>query len=157
MRIRSASGPGKNCGAPRQVLAETHGSSGLRGSGAQAPAASQARTRAMRGWLKMTWNRWYAFKSYLRSTIWTVPLFAILAEQASFRVLMALTPGLGGIPGFTYSQEGTVAAMDWVIGSSITYMTFAFGMLLVAIQVSGGQLTPRIVATALLRDNAIRL
>src|SRR5262249_30394600 len=29
--------------------------------------------------------------------------------------------------------------------------------LLVAIQVSGGQLTPRIVATALLRDNAIRL
>src|SRR5262245_44364861 len=105
----------------------------------------------MEGGLKMTWNRWYAFKSYLRSTIWTVPLFAILAEQATFRILMALTPGLGGIPGFTYSDAGTVAAMDWVIGSSITYMTFAFGMLLVAIQVSGGQLTPRIVATTLLR------
>jgi len=104
----------------------------------------------------MTWNRWYAFKSYLRSTIWTVPLFAILAEQASFRILMEISPGLGGIPGFTYSQTGTLAAMDWVIGSSITYMTFAFGMLLVAIQVSGGQLTPRIVATTLLRDNAIR-
>ena len=104
----------------------------------------------------MTWNRWYALKSYLRSTIWTVPLFAILAEQATFRILMALTPGLGGIPGFTYSEAGTVAAMDWVIGSSITYMTFAFGMLLVAIQVSGGQLTPRIVATTLLRDNTIR-
>src|SRR5262249_23574496 len=102
-------------------------------------------------------RRRHAFKSYLRSTIWTVPLFAIVAEQVSFRVLMALSPGLGGIPGFTYSQDGTVAAMDWVIGSSITYMTFAFGMLLVAIQVSGGQLTPRIVATALLRDNAIRL
>lgn len=35
-------------------------------------------------------------------------------------------------------------------------MTFAFGMLLVAIQVSGGQLTPRIVATTLPRDNTIR-
>ena len=105
----------------------------------------------------MTWNRWYALKSYLRSTIWTVPLFAILAEQATFRILMELTPGLGGIPGFTYSEAGTVAAMDWVIGSSITYMTFAFGMLLVAIQVSSGQLTPRIVATTLLRDNTIRV
>ena len=110
----------------------------------------------MEGGLKTTWNRWYAFKSYLRSTIWTVPLFAILAEQATFRALMVLTPGLGGIPGFTYSEVGTVAAMDWVIGSSITYMTFAFGMLLVAIQVSSGQLTPRIVATTLLRDNTIR-
>ena len=104
----------------------------------------------------MAWNRWYAFKSYLQSTIWTVPLFAILAEQITFRLLMTFTPGLGGIPGFTYTEVGTIAAMDWVIGSSITYMTFAFGMLLVAIQVSGGQLTPRIVATTLLRNNTIR-
>lgn len=105
----------------------------------------------------MTWNRWYALKSYLRSTIWTVPLAALVLEQATFRGLMALAPGLGGIPGFTYSDQGTIAAMDWVMTSSITFMTFAFGMLLVAIQVSGGQLTPRIVATTLLRDNIIRL
>jgi uncharacterized membrane protein len=105
----------------------------------------------------VTWNGWYALKSYLRSTIWTVPLLALVLEQGTFRGLMALAPDLGGIPGFTYSDQGTVAAMDWVMTSSITFMTFAFGMLLVAIQVSGGQLTPRIVATTLLRDNIIRL
>ena len=105
----------------------------------------------------MTWNRWYALKSYLRSTIWTVPVLALMLEQITFRGLMALTPDLGGIPGFTYSDQGTLAAMDWVMTSSITYMTFAFGMLLVAIQVTGGQLTPRIVATTLLRDNTIRV
>jgi uncharacterized membrane protein len=34
---------------------------------------------------------------------------------------------------------------------------FTFGSLLVAIQVASGQLTPRIIATTLLRDNVIRL
>ena len=33
---------------------------------------------------------------------------------------------------------------------------FTFGSLLVAIQVAGGQLTPRIIATTLLRDNVVR-
>jgi uncharacterized membrane protein len=36
-------------------------------------------------------------------------------------------------------------------------MVFTFGSLLVAIQVAGGQYTPRIIATMLLRDNAIRV
>jgi Predicted membrane protein len=33
---------------------------------------------------------------------------------------------------------------------------FTFGSLLVAIQVAGGQLTPRVIATTLLRDNVVR-
>ena len=33
---------------------------------------------------------------------------------------------------------------------------FTFGSLLVAIQVAGGQLTSRIIATTLLRDNVVR-
>src|SRR5438046_3028080 len=35
-------------------------------------------------------------------------------------------------------------------------MVFTFGSLLVAIQVASGQLTPRIIATTLLRDNVVR-
>jgi uncharacterized membrane protein len=113
---------------------------------------------APRCWGKaaLTWNRRYAFASYLRSTIWVVPVIAIILEQTTFRIVLALDPRLAGIPGFTYSEDGTVAAMDWVIASSITYMTFSFGTLLVAIQITGGQLTPRIVATTLLRNNVIR-
>ena len=40
---------------------------------------------------------------------------------------------------------------------NLSFLVFTFGSLLVAIQVAGGQYTPRIIATTLLRDNAIRV
>jgi uncharacterized membrane protein len=39
---------------------------------------------------------------------------------------------------------------------TLSFIVFTFGSLLVAIQVAGGQYTPRIIATTLLRDNVIR-
>jgi uncharacterized membrane protein len=45
---------------------------------------------------------------------------------------------------------------DYIIASSIAFTVFTFGSMIVAIQVASGQLTPRIIATTLLRDNAIR-
>ena len=45
---------------------------------------------------------------------------------------------------------------DYVVASSIVFIVFTFSSLLVAIQVASGQLTSRIIATALLRDKAIR-
>jgi uncharacterized membrane protein len=38
----------------------------------------------------------------------------------------------------------------------LSFLVFTFGSLLVAIQVASGQLTPRIIATTLLRDNVVR-
>ena len=49
-----------------------------------------------------------------------------------------------------------MSAMDVSITATLSYIVFAFGSLLVAIQVSSAQLTPRIIATTLLRDNVIR-
>ena len=46
--------------------------------------------------------------------------------------------------------------MDTVITLTISFIVFTFGSMLVAIQVAGRQLTPRIIATTLLRDNVIR-
>jgi hypothetical protein len=39
---------------------------------------------------------------------------------------------------------------------NLSFLVFTFGSMLVAIQVASGQLTPRIIATTLLRDNVIR-
>jgi uncharacterized membrane protein len=39
---------------------------------------------------------------------------------------------------------------------TLSFIVFTFGSLLVAIQVAGGQLTPRVIATTLLRDNVVR-
>ena len=44
-----------------------------------------------------------------------------------------------------------------VITLSLSFLVFTFGSLLVAIQIAGGQLTPRVIATTLLRDNVVRL
>lgn len=46
--------------------------------------------------------------------------------------------------------------MDTFVTMTIAFIAFTFSSLLVAIQVASGQLTPRIVATTLLRDSVIR-
>ena len=38
----------------------------------------------------MGWNRRYAIISYLRSSLWTVPLFALVVEQIGVRFLILL-------------------------------------------------------------------
>lgn len=40
----------------------------------------------------MRWNRWYAIRSYLSSTLWTVPLIALVAEHFAIRIVFHL-PG----------------------------------------------------------------
>jgi uncharacterized membrane protein len=104
----------------------------------------------------MSWNRWYAFKSYTLSALWLAPLIAIALAQVTFWGSRALGLDFGGIPGFTFSDDGIVSVMDINITATLSYIVFAFGSLLVAIQVSSAQLTPRIIATTLLRDNVIR-
>ena len=52
------------------------------------------------------------------------------------------------------SAQGVV---DRIFSLNLSFLVFTFGSLLVAIQVAGGQYTPRIIATTLLRDNVIRM
>jgi uncharacterized membrane protein len=105
----------------------------------------------------MSWNRRYAIKSYLLSTIWTVPAIALALEQVTFRIAYGKQFDFGWVPGFSLNREGTTAAADYVIASTIAFIVFTFSSLLVAIQVASGQLTSRIIATTLLRDTGIRL
>jgi len=104
----------------------------------------------------MSWSVRYAIKSYLLSTVWTAPVVALLLEQITFRVAYSYHVDFGGIPGFVIGREGTIELADYVISSSIAFIVFTFSSLIVAIQVASGQLTPRIIATALLRDRGIR-
>ncbi len=104
----------------------------------------------------MSWSRWYAIKSYLLSTMWITPVLALALAQATFRITYASKIDFGVIPGFVWDTGGTTALADYAITSSIAFLAFAFSSLLVAIQVASGQLTPRIIATMLLRDKVIR-
>src|SRR5678815_2785917 len=105
----------------------------------------------------VTWGRWYEMRSYLRSAVWTAPVIALALQQATFRIASAHQLDFGPIPGFVYSREGAIAVADYVISSATAFIVFTFGSMIVAIQVASGQSSPRIIATMLLRDKAIRL
>jgi uncharacterized membrane protein len=105
----------------------------------------------------MRWNRWYSIRSYLRSSLWIVPFITFLTYLVMIRVIDVLDERVGwSVPFLAYGSAGLTAGLQTLITLTMSFLVFTFGSLLVAIQVASGQLTPRIIATMLLRDNAIR-
>jgi len=103
----------------------------------------------------MSWKRLYNFRSYIRSSLWVVPLIAVLLELVATRVFHRVDLWLG----WTFlniSVPGAQAMLNALITATLSFVVFTFGSLLVALQVASGQLTPRIIATILLRNNVIR-
>jgi uncharacterized membrane protein len=113
--------------------------------------------------LNLPWNRWYGLKSYVGSSLWIVPVFAIVilffvkrvTEKVGAWMYHAgfydLKTGFFGL-----SMAGARASLETIVTANLSFLVFTFGSLLVAIQVASGQYTPRIIATTLLRDNPIR-
>ena len=105
----------------------------------------------------MGWNRWYAAKSYLRSSLWIVPLVALVIEQLAIRGVAAIDANARWVPEIARTATGTAGVMETVVTMCVSFIVFTFGSILIAIQVASGQLSPRIIATTLLRDNTIRV
>lgn len=104
---------------------------------------------------RLVWSRLYRTVSYLKSALWTVPFISIVGVLAIAPTLRWLDGWLGWrISGL--SRGGATSLYQTVITLTLSFMVFTFGSLLVAIQVAGAQLTPRIIATTLLRDNVVR-
>ena len=80
----------------------------------------------------MNWSRRYAIRSYLRSTVWTAPVIALVLEQITFRIAYFHGIDFGGIPGFVIGRSGTIALAGYVISSSIAFIVFTFSSLIVA-------------------------
>ncbi len=104
---------------------------------------------------RIGFSRLYRILSYLRSTLWVMPILAGILERLVHRAVDLLGPmvpwnllGLG--------LHGAQAMLQSVITLTLSFIVFTFGSLLVAIQVASGQMTPRIIATTLLRDPVIK-
>lgn len=118
-------------------------------------AAVRARRVARQIRRRLAWGRIYRLTSYLQSALWTVPLIAIALVLVSVPLLRWVDGWLQWE--FTaLAPSGATALYQTVITLSLSFLVFTFGSLLVAIQVAGGQLTPRIIATMLLRNNVVR-
>ncbi|BCG04788.1 hypothetical protein PPGU19_093560 (plasmid) [Paraburkholderia sp. PGU19] len=111
----------------------------------------------------MAWNRRYSVISYVRSSLWIVPILAVIAGIALKRIAEYVGAWLTTYHAYDL-QHGFLAVnadeahsiLDRIFTLNLSCLVFSFGSLLVAIQVAGGQYTPRIIATTLLRDNVIR-
>ena len=98
---------------------------------------------------------WQMFSRYTSQALWVVPFSAIILELILYRLLDALGDMLGWQLE-RFSTTGAQAILQTIITLNSSFIVFTFGSLLVAIQVAGGQLTPRVIATTLLRDNVVR-
>ena len=112
----------------------------------------------------MQWNRRYVRRSYLRGSMWLVPLVALLLYAVFHRGVNAFGNWLvesgwasESVSFLGLSVQGARDQLQIFITLNLSFIVFTFGSLLVAIQVAGGQYTPRIIATTLLRDNVIRV
>jgi uncharacterized membrane protein len=89
------------------------------------------------------------------ASLWAVPLVAMPLALIATRVLHWLDVQRQwellqfGVP-------GAQAMLQAIVTSILSFLVFTFGSLLVAIQVASGQMTPRIIATTLLRDQVVR-
>ncbi len=101
------------------------------------------------------WNHNYRFKTYVGSSLWLLPLLAIPAGLLASRLSHWLDVRLGW--GFLdLAVPGATALFQTVVTANLSFVVFTFSSLLVAIQVASGQLTPRIIATTLVRDNVVK-
>jgi uncharacterized membrane protein len=97
----------------------------------------------------------YSLRSYIRTSLWVVPLIAIPLELIATRLLHSVDGWLGW-PFLDLGVSGAQAMLNALITATLSFVVFTFGSLLVALQVASGQLTPRIIATILLRNNVVR-
>ena len=104
---------------------------------------------------RLTWSRLYRMTSYSRSALWIVPFLSILAVLFSVPILRVIDAWLEWDL-MSLGVEGSKSLYQTVITLNMSFVIFTFGSLLVAIQVAGGQLTPRVIATTLLSDNVVR-
>jgi len=103
----------------------------------------------------MIWNHLYRARSYVRSSLWVVPFIAIPFELVATR-LVRWCDGWLGWSFLDLTVADAQAVLQAIVTANLSFVVFTFGSLLVAIQVASGQLTPRIIATTLLRNQVIK-
>lgn len=103
----------------------------------------------------MYWKTFYHFRYSLRSSLWTVPIVAIPFAMFTTRLAHWLDDHLQWTF-LGFGPKGAEALLQATATATLSFLVFTFGSLLVALQVASGQLTPRIIATTLLRNNVVR-
>jgi uncharacterized membrane protein len=89
----------------------------------------------------MNWKSRNTISSYLSSSLWIVPIGAVILEQILWPVVRAIDARLSW-SGLGLGVEGARALCNAVVNLALSFTVFTFASLLVAIQVASGQYTP---------------
>jgi uncharacterized membrane protein len=93
----------------------------------------------------MTWLKRYKIRSYINSALWVIPLAWGCAAVIFHRIVWRFDIWTGWEL-LGYSPDGARAVVSAISSSMLTFIVFLVSMLLLAVQIAVGQLTPRIIA-----------
>src|SRR5215510_7519436 len=93
----------------------------------------------------MTWLQRYRLRHFLRFSFWLVPLGSILVALVAARMVRWLSDQTGW-SWFGFTEAGARGILESLAASMLTFIVFAVSALLLAGQLTSGQLTPRIIA-----------
>jgi len=98
----------------------------------------------------MTWLQSYKLRNFVKSSLWLVPMLcgvmAIVCHRIVWKVDLLTHWELLG-----YSQDSARSLVGAISAAMLTFIVFLMSMLVIALQVAVGQLTPRIIAFAFQR------
>jgi uncharacterized membrane protein len=92
----------------------------------------------------MNWQQRYRVREFFRSSLWPLPLAAMLAAPILARGSLWVDRQLGWTLNLT--ADAARAVFSSLIGSLLAFIVLIFTILLVAIQLASAQVTPRIIA-----------
>ena len=102
----------------------------------------------------MTWIQRYRLRRFLSSSVWIAPLLSAVAAMVLHRVLW-WTEVHTRWAWLDFSPEGARGVVSAIASSMLTFTVFAFSILLLAVQIAGAQLSPRVIALAM-RDRLLK-
>jgi uncharacterized membrane protein len=92
----------------------------------------------------MNWLQRFRIRHYIRNSIWILPLLGMIAALLAVRLLNFVETRMGWE--MEISKETARAVMSTMSGSLFTLVVFVSSAILVAVQLTSAQLTPRIIA-----------
>jgi uncharacterized membrane protein len=103
----------------------------------------------------MTWLTRNRLRAFVRSSVWLVPLGGILLAL----ILAPVVRGLDAVTGWTllnYTSNGARTLLGALVASALSFVVFTFSILLVAVQMSSTNLSPRVIMS-FLEDRPVRM